>query len=57
VLRTNDAVVEKPEIVNSDPRGDGWLVEVRLSDASEIDNLLSAADYDALIAAEDAHRA
>jgi glycine cleavage system H protein len=53
VLRTNDAVVEKPEIVNSDPHGDGWLVELRLANASEIDNLLSAAEYDALIAGEE----
>ncbi|HEY8173687.1 MAG TPA: glycine cleavage system protein GcvH [Dehalococcoidia bacterium] len=52
VRRVNDGVVEKPELVNSDPHGDGWLIEVRISDASELDKLLSAADYDAFIAAE-----
>ena len=50
VVRLNDAVVEKPETVNTDPHGSGWLIEVKLSDASELDKLLSAADYDALTA-------
>jgi glycine cleavage system H protein len=52
VIATNDAVVQTPELVNSDPHGDGWLLEVRLSAESELDNLLSADDYDAFIAAE-----
>jgi glycine cleavage system H protein len=52
VLATNNAVVEKPELVNTDPHGDGWLIEVRLTDATELDKLLSAADYDAFIANE-----
>ena len=50
VVRVNDAVVEKPETVNTDPHGAGWLIEVKLSDASDLDKLLSAADYDALTA-------
>jgi glycine cleavage system H protein len=52
VLATNHGVVEKPELVNSDAHGDGWLIEVRLKDAAELDNLLSAADYDAFISTE-----
>ena len=52
VVRVNDGLVEKPEVVNSDPHGDGWLIELRLSDASELEKLLSAADYDAFIANE-----
>src|SRR6185295_4998772 len=52
VVRVNEGVVEKPELVNSDPHGEGWLVEVRLADAGELDKLLSAADYDAFIANE-----
>ncbi len=52
VLATNNAVVEKPELVNSDPHGGGWLLEVRISDASELDKLLSAEEYDAFIANE-----
>lgn len=47
VLRVNDAVVEKPELVNSDPHGEGWLIEVRLTSAAELDALMSAGDYDA----------
>ncbi len=52
VTATNDAVVQKPELVNSDPHGDGWLLEVRLTDVAELDKLLSAEDYDAFIANE-----
>ena len=51
VLEVNEKVVDKPELVNSDPHGEGWLLRVKLSDASEIDKLLSAAEYDAFIAA------
>lgn len=50
VVRVNDSVATTPEVVNSDPHGDGWLIEVRLSDTNEVDALLSAADYDAFIA-------
>lgn len=50
VVRVNDGVVEKPEVVNSDPHGEGWLIELRLTDPSELDKLLSAPDYDAFIA-------
>lgn len=52
VVRVNEDVVEKPELVNGDPHGDGWLLEVRLIDAGEIDTLLSAEAYDAFTAAE-----
>jgi glycine cleavage system H protein len=51
VLEVNEKVVEKPELVNGDPHGDGWLIRLRLSDPSEASKLLSAAEYDALIAA------
>jgi glycine cleavage system H protein len=52
VVATNDAVVQTPELVNTDPHGDGWLLEVRLSDPAGLDKLLSAEDYDAFIANE-----
>jgi glycine cleavage system H protein len=51
VLEVNEKVIEKPELVNGDPHGDGWLIRLRLSDPSEASKLLSAAEYDALIAA------
>jgi glycine cleavage system H protein len=50
VLEVNQAVVEKPEVVNSDPHGAGWLLRVRLTDVSEAAKLLSAAEYDAFVA-------
>ena len=50
VIQQNSAVVETPELVNGDPHGDGWLLEVRLSDDAQLDNLLPAAEYDAFIA-------
>jgi glycine cleavage system H protein len=52
VLEANDAVVAAPELVNSDPFGSGWLLRVRVSDASRIDHLLDASAYAALIGDE-----
>jgi glycine cleavage system H protein len=51
VTTTNDALSGSPELVNSDPFGDGWMVRIRLTKADEVDDLLDAAAYDALIAA------
>ena len=45
VLEVNQAVVDAPELVNEDPYGAGWLVRIRLSDASEADSLLDAQAY------------
>ena len=50
VSARNDAVVDAPEKVNADPYGDGWLFDVVPSDAGELDQMLSAADYQAEIA-------
>lgn len=52
VTAINEGVVEKPETVNSDPHDGGWLVDVRLSDAGEIEKLMSAEEYDAFVATE-----
>ena len=51
VIASNDAVVASPELVNSDPYGAGWMVRLRLSVPDEVDELLDAVAYDALIAA------
>ena len=48
IVEINDAVVDGPELVNKDPLDDGWLFRVRLSDPSELDQLLDAAAYNAL---------
>jgi len=45
VLAVNGAVSDRPEIVNEDPYGEGWLVRVRLSDPSELDDLLDEPAY------------
>ncbi|HVR88067.1 MAG TPA: glycine cleavage system protein GcvH [Candidatus Limnocylindria bacterium] len=45
VLERNVKVIEKPELVNSSPYGDGWMVKVRLADKGELAQLLSPDDY------------
>jgi glycine cleavage system H protein len=49
VVARNDAAETSPETLNSDPYGDGWLVEVEVADAAALDALLDAAAYRALI--------
>ncbi|SFH30538.1 glycine cleavage system protein GcvH [Pedobacter insulae] len=51
VSAINDALNNNPELVNTDPYGDGWMVKVTLSDLSEVEGLLSADDYKALVGA------
>jgi glycine cleavage system H protein len=51
VTSANDALAANPELVNSDPYGDGWMVKLRVSDASEMDDLLDGPAYDDLVAA------
>ena len=51
IIEFNDSLESDPEKVNSDPYGDGWMVKVKISDASEINALLSSEDYKALIGA------
>ena len=50
VLEVNGKVVDAPETVNEDPYGDGWLVRIRLSDASEVDALLDLEGYKQILA-------
>ncbi len=51
VAGTNDALTGSPELVNSDPYGEGWMVRLTVTAPAELDELLDAAAYDALIAA------
>jgi glycine cleavage system H protein len=48
VSETNQAVVDDPSLVNSDPYGDGWLVRIKASDLGPLDGLMDAAAYDAM---------
>lgn len=50
VTETNEALASQPELVNSDPYGAGWMLRVRIADPAQVDALLDAAGYDALIA-------
>jgi len=49
ITEFNSALEGSPETVNSDPYGDGWMIKVKMSDASEVDDLLDAAAYKDLI--------
>ncbi len=49
VFSFNSELEDAPEVVNSDPYGEGWMIRVKISDASEIDALLSAEQYKDLI--------
>ncbi len=53
IIAVNDALSDSPEIVNSDPYHDGWMYKIRMSDVAELEDLLSAEDYDAKVEAED----
>jgi len=50
VVARNEAVIANPELVNNDPYGSGWMVEVRVADAAVVESLLDAAAYAAIIA-------
>jgi glycine cleavage system H protein len=45
VLARNDALEQAPELVNSDPYGEGWMVELRLAEPAAVDSLLDATAY------------
>ena len=49
IVEFNDAVDADPSVVNKDPYGEGWMIKVKMSDASECDSLLDAAAYTELI--------
>jgi glycine cleavage system H protein len=51
VLSVNDALNNAPELVNSDPYGEGWMVKVTIADLSSVDKLLDADAYKALVGA------
>ena len=50
VVAVNDALDGAPETLNRDPYGDGWLCEIELSDPAQVEGLLDAAAYEALLA-------
>jgi glycine cleavage system H protein len=50
VVESNPLLADQPELVNQDPYGRGWIIRLEASNLSELENLLSAAEYDALVA-------
>ena len=50
VIQANSELDDKPELVNEDVYGNGWLIKISLTDPSELDDLLSAAQYEQFIA-------
>jgi len=55
VVEVNEALTDKPELVNTDPYGDGWMIKMRLSDPSEMDSLMNAEEYEEYIQTEAGH--
>src|SRR5690606_21355117 len=51
IIEFNSILEDEPEKVNSDPYGDGWMIKIKCSEASQVDKLLSADDYKALVGA------
>ena len=49
IVAFNEALEDEPELVNTDPYGDGWMIKVKLGDVSQVNDLLDAAAYKATI--------
>lgn len=55
IVEANDNVVDAPESVNASPYDDAWLVKIRMSDPSELDNLMDGAAYEKFVEEEGGH--
>lgn len=53
IVQENTKVKDQPALVNSDPYGEGWLVRIAMSDPIELENLLSARQYEAFLVAQE----
>lgn len=49
VIEVNEALNDQPELVNNDPYGEGWMIKIALTNAAEVEGLLDAAGYQAII--------
>lgn len=50
IVEINEELEDEPELVNTDPYGKGWMAKIELSDSSELENLMSADEYEDIIA-------
>jgi glycine cleavage system H protein len=55
VIEVNELLRDKPELVNTDPYGDGWMIRIRLSNPEEFDELMNAEEYEEYTEAEGGH--
>jgi len=55
VVAVNSKLQDKPELINTDPYGEGWLVRVKLTDPREVEGLMSSEDYEAYVQGKAAH--
>ncbi len=49
VVEVNDKIVDNPEIINKEPYGEGWFIKIKMSDPTEVNNLLDKEQYEELI--------
>ena len=49
VAEFNEALADEPELVNKDPYGEGWMIKIKVADTVELDDLMSAADYQKML--------
>lgn len=50
IVEVNEELEDNPELVNEDPYGEGWMVKIKVNDASQLESLLSAEEYEQIIA-------
>lgn len=50
LIEINETLEDQPEVVNEDPYGSGWMVKIKMKDASELDDLMSADEYEKIVA-------
>ncbi|MBL7471986.1 glycine cleavage system protein GcvH [Robertkochia sediminum] len=51
IVEFNESLEEEPEKVNSDPYGEGWMIKIKMTDASEVEDLMSSDEYKELVGA------
>lgn len=51
VAEFNEALADEPELVNKDPYGEGWMIKIKIGDMAEVEDLLSAEDYQKMVEA------
>jgi len=55
VVEVNEDLAEKPELVNTDPWGDGWMIKVKMSNTDDLDELMTAEEYEEYVEKEAGH--